>query len=398
MSLKSFRNIFGRAVGGALAFAVCVGTLQAVAAPQQQEPGPPPQQDQANQPQPNQPEYDQQDQPAPDDQGAPPDEAPPGPPRAHSATLSPEQLQQLVAPIALYPDALLAQILAASAYPTQIVEAERFLQQNPNLKGKELGDAVDKQDWDPSVKALTQFPTVLANLDKDLSWTSELGDANYNQQADVMAAVQEMRRKAEAAGHLKSTQQQTVTNQGPQVVIQPANPEVVYVPEYNPDLIYGYPVGVWPGFYPWWGVGGPYLSFGVGFGIGPFFGYGWGWHGWGFDWYHRGLLYGGRPYGFRSRSFYDRNAYFRGNYRGYAPYGRGDRFARGYSAPGRAGGYRAPAARAYSGTRSGALGGYSRGGEARGYSSRGRSSYSGGGAHGGGAPHGGGGHGGGGRH
>lgn len=399
MSLKSFRNSFGRAAVGVLAFAVGVGTLQAAPVPQQQDPGPPPQQDEANQPQPNQPQqdqpqYDQQDQGQPEDQGAPPDEAPPGPPRAHSATLSPEQLQQLVAPIALYPDALLAQILAASAYPTQIVEAERFMQQNPNLKGKELGDAVDKQDWDPSVKALTQFPTVLANLDKDLSWTSELGDANYNQQADVMAAVQEMRRKAEAAGHLKSTEQQTVTNQGPQVVIQPANPEVVYVPEYNPDLIYGYPVGVWPGFYPWWGVGGPYLSFGVGFGVGPFFGYGWGWHGWGFDWYHRGLLYGGRPYGFRSRSFYDRNAYFRGNYRGYAPYGRGDRFARGYSAPGRAGGYRGPEGRGSSGTRSGALGGYSRGGEARGYSSRGRSSFGGGG----GGAHGGGGHGGGGRH
>jgi uncharacterized membrane protein YgcG len=404
VSLKSFRTIFGGAAVGALAFVVGLGTLQAVPVPQQQESGPPPQQDQASQPQPNQPQpnqpqrdqpqYDQQDQGQSEDQGAPPDEAPPGPPRAHSATLSPEQLQQLVAPIALYPDALLAQILAASAYPTQIVEAERFLQQNPNLKGKELGDAVDKQDWDPSVKALTQFPTVLANLDKDLSWTSELGDANYNQQADVMAAVQEMRRKAQSAGHLKSTPQETVTNQGPQVVIQPANPEVVYVPEYDPDLIYGYPVGVWPGFYPWWGVGGPYLSFGVGFGVGPFFGYGWGWHGWGFDWYHRGLLYGGRPYGFRSRSFYDRNAYFRGNYRGYAPYGRGDRFARGYSAPGRAGGYRGPEGRGYSGTRSGAFGGYSRGGEARGYSSRGRSSFGGGG----GGAHGGGGHGGGGRH
>jgi hypothetical protein len=303
-------------------------------------------------------------------------------------------LQQLVAPIALYPDALLAQILAASAYPTQIVEAERFLQQHPNLKGKELGDAVDKQDWDPSVKALTQFPSVLANLDRDLSWTSELGDANYNQQADLMQAVQVMRKKAEDAGHLKSTPQQTVINQGPQVVIQPANPEVVYVPEYDPDLIYGYPVGLWPGFYPWWGVGGPYLSFGVGFGISPFFGFGWGWHGWGLDWAHRGLFYGGRPYAFRSRAFYDRNAYFRGNYRGFAPYGRGDRFARGYVAPNRGGGYRAPAARGYAGTRSGAFGGVSRGGEARGYSSRGRSSFGGGHASGGGHV-GGGGHGGG---
>jgi hypothetical protein len=379
--LKLFRTIFTGAAASVVALALGIGSLHAVSLPMQgqQEQAPPPP-DQQNQAQP-------QDQGPPQDEGAPPDQGPPsGPPAAHSATLTPEQLQQLVAPIALYPDALLAQILAASAYPTQIVEAQRFLQQNPNLKGKELGDAVNQQDWDPSVKALTQFPSVLANLDRNLSWTSELGDANYNQQADVMAAVQVMRRKAEEAGHLQSTPQQTVANQGANVVIQPANPEVVYVPEYNPDLIYGYPVGLWPGFYPWWGVGGPYLSFGVGFGIGPFFGFGWGWHGWGLDWYHRGLLYGGGPYGFRSRSFYDRNAYFRGNYRGYAPYGRGDRAARGFAAPGRAGGYRAPAGRP------GAFGGVSRGGEARGYSSRGRASFGGGGHVGGG------GHGGGGRH
>jgi hypothetical protein len=396
VTLKSFRTIFTGAAASVLALAVGVSSLQAASMQEpQQEPGPPPQgqtqpdQAQQDQPQQDQPQQDQDSYDQAQDQAAPDQ----GPPRAHSATLTPEQLQQLVAPIALYPDALLAQILAASAYPTQIVEAERFVQQNPSLKGKELGDAVDKQDWDPSVKALTQFPSVLANLDKDLSWTSELGDANYNQQADLMQAVQVMRKKAQEAGHLKTTPQQTVTNQGPQVVIQPADPDVVYVPEYDPTLIYGYPVGVWPGFYPWWGVGGPYLSFGVGFGVGPFFGYGWGWHGWGFDWYHRGLLYGGRPYAFHSRAFYDRNAYFRGNYRGFAPYGRGDRFARGYGAPGRGGAYRAPAARSYAGTRSGAFGGVSRGGEARGYSSRGRASV-GGGHPGGGGHAGGGGHGG----
>src|SRR5580704_3568818 len=217
------------------------------------------------------------------------------------AQLTPQQLQEMVAPIALYPDALVAQILAASAYPTQVVEAERFVQQNSNLKGAELGAEVDKQDWDPSVKALTQFPSVLSDLDKNLSWTSTLGDANMNQQADVMDAVQFMRQKAEQAGNLKTTSQQTVANQGPTVVIQPADPQIVYVPDYDPELVYGYPVGIWSGFYPWWGVRGPYLSFGVGFGIGPFFGFGWGWGGWGFDWYHRGLLYGGRPYGFHSR-------------------------------------------------------------------------------------------------
>ena len=290
-----------------------------------------------------------------------------------TAPLTPAQLQQLVAPIALYPDALVAQILAASAYPTQIVEAERFLQQNPNLKGKDLGDAVDQQDWDPSVKALTQFPSVLANLDKDLSWTSELGDANLNQQADVMQAVQFMRKKAQEAGNLKTTPQQTVADQGSDVIIQPADPNVVYVPDYDPELIYGYPVGLWPGFYPWWGVGGPYLSFGVGFGIGPFFGFGWGWHGWGLDWYHRGLLYGGGPYAFHSHAFYDRNAYFHGNYRGGAPFARGGPGARGFGTPGRGS----------AGTRSGAFSGFSHGGDARGFSSRGQSSF-GGGMHGGG--------------
>src|SRR6202162_2611555 len=161
-------------------------------------------------------DQDQDQQGPPPDEGQPQDQAPPpSPERAQSAHLSPDQLQQLVAPIALYPDALVAQVLAASAYPTQIVEAQRFVQQNPNLKGKELGDAVNQQDWDPSVKALVQFPSVLANMDKDLSWTSELGDANYNQQADVMDAIQYMRHKAEEAGHLQSTPQQTVTTQGP---------------------------------------------------------------------------------------------------------------------------------------------------------------------------------------
>ena len=347
-------------------------------------------------------------------QSQPPAQAPPPPSqgRPPNAPLTPAQLQDLVAPIALYPDALVAQILAASAYPTQIVEAERFLQQNPNLKGKDLGDAVNQQDWDPSVKALTPFPSVLSNLDKNLSWTSELGDANYNQQADVMRAIQFMRQKAQEAGNLKTTPQQTVTDQGSDVDIQPANPNVVYVPDYDPELIYGYPVGLWPGFYPWWGVGGPYLSFGVGFGIGPFFGYGWGWAAWGFNWGGGFLRYGGGRYGFHSQAFYNRNAYFHGNYRGFAPYARGDRGARGFAAPGARGyagagargysgtgarGFTGAEGRAYSGTRSGALSGYSRGGYARGYSSRGRSSF-GGGARaggGGGGGRGGGGHGGG---
>ena len=282
--------------------------------------------------------------PPPQDLGAPQGQysapqaqaPPPGPGLAPNqrqySPLSAEQLQQLVAPIALYPDALVAQVLAASAYPTQIVEADRFLKENPDLKGQDLGAQVDRQDWDPSVKALCQFPSVVANLDRDLSWTQELGDANYNQSSDVMQAIQIMRHKAQDAGNLRTTPQQRVYDQDDQVQIEPADPDVVYVPQYNPSYVYGYPVGLWPGFYPWWGFGGPYISFGFGFPIAPFFGFGWGWHGWGIGWgFHGGVFFGGHPYAFHSRGFYSRNAYFHGNSRGYSSYGRGGYGARGFA-------------------------------------------------------------------
>src|SRR5271168_374101 len=159
---------------------------------------------------------------------------------------TPDELDQLVAPIALYPDSLVAQILAGSTYPAQIVEADRWVQANPDLTGNALAHAVDQQPWDPSVKALTAFPTVLANMDKNLSWTSSLGDSYYNQQNDVMDAVQAMRQKAQQAGNLKDTPQQTVQTQGSNILIQPAAPDVVYVPAYDPWLVYGYPVAAWP--------------------------------------------------------------------------------------------------------------------------------------------------------
>jgi Protein of unknown function (DUF3300) len=144
------------------------------------------------------------------DQSAP-SQSPQGPPYT---TQTPEELQRLVAPIALYPDSLVAQILAAATFPEQVVEANRWVQEHPDLKGDALAQAVDQMQWDPSVKALTAFPSVLGNMDKNLSWTSSLGDASYNQQQDVMDAVQVMRQKAEAAGNLKNTPQQTVTTQG----------------------------------------------------------------------------------------------------------------------------------------------------------------------------------------
>src|SRR5947208_9326418 len=169
-------------------------------------------------------------------------------PPIQAAQQTPEQLQQLVAPIALYSDALVAQVLAATTYPDQIVEADRWMQQHTDLNGEQLGQEVDKQLWDPSVKALTEFPSVLANMDKNLSWTSSLGDAYVNQQQDVMNAIQVMRERADKSGNLKSTSQETVTNQGQTIVIEPANPQVVYVPEYAPCLVSGEPVVAWAGW------------------------------------------------------------------------------------------------------------------------------------------------------
>jgi len=314
------------------------------------------------------------------------------------AQQTPEQLQQLVAPIALYPDSLVAQILAASTFPEQVVEADRWVQAHPDLKGDALGQAVDQQPWDPSVKALTAFPSVLGNMDKNLSWASSLGDAYYNQEQDVMDAVQVMRQKAEESGNLKNTPQQTVTTQGSTVIIQPADPEVVYVPAYDPWVVYGGPVVAWPGWYPYPGIwyGGPYLSFGVGFGVGFFGGYGWGWHHWGgFDWHNHYAIYDHNRYYSHSRTFYNRNAFYRGGgdrSRGFDRPGGGDH-GRGFDRPGAgarpfngdhqaARGYAQP--HGQSGVHSGAFSGYDHGGQTRGFSARGNSSLGGGGFHGGG--------------
>ena len=334
------------------------------------------------------------------------------------APQTPDQLQQLVAPIALYPDSLVAQILAASTFPEQVVVADRFVQAHPDLKGDALAQAVDQQPWDPSVKALTAFPSVLGNMDKNISWTSTLGDAYYNQERDVMDAVQVMRQKAEAAGNLKTTQQQTVTTQGSTVIIQPAAPDVVYVPAYNPWLVYGGPIVAWPGWYPYPGIwyGGPYLSFGIGFGIGFYGGYGWGWNHWGYDWHNHYATYNHSRYYSQSRTFYNRNVYYRGgNARGGVaasnqsgnrpPQGNGQgsgnvgRPGNVYNRPGAtskpfegnsnaARGYPVPGSP--KSVHSGAYSGYDHGGQTRSYSSRGSASLGGGaprGGGGGGHPH-----------
>ncbi len=331
------------------------------------------------------PPQDQQQPPQGQDQGqpAPSQGGPPAPPYAQQ---TPEQLQQLVAPIALYPDSLVAQILAASTFPEQVVVADRWVQAHPDLKGDALGHAVDQEPWDPSVKALAAFPSVLGNMDKNLSWTSSLGDAYYNQQQDVMDAVQVMRRRAEQAGNLKSTAEQTIENDDQAIRIQPANPEVVYVPAYNPWLVYGGPIVAWPGWYPYPGIwfGGPYLNFGVGFGIGWFGGFGWGWGHWGFDWHNHYAIYNHGRYYSRSNTFYNRNNFYRGGARGGGAYNRGGFGARPFNGNrAEARGYAAP--RGQSGVRSGAFSGYDHGGQAHSYSSRGSASLGGGGGgHGGG--------------
>jgi hypothetical protein len=310
------------------------------------------------------------------------------PPPVQAAHQTPEQLQQLVAPIALYPDALVAQILAAATFPDQIVEADRWLQQHTNLKGEQLGKEVDKQPWDPSVKALVEFPSVLANLDKNLSWTSSLGDAYVNQEQDVMNAVQVMRDRAEKAGNLKSTEQEKVSTQGQTIVIEPSDPEVVYVPQYDPWLVYGEPIGIWPGWYSYPGLylAGPGIGFGLGFGIGFFGGFGWGWGHWGYDWRGHGILFDHHGYVSHSRVFVNRNNFNRaGGFHGNAGF-HGGGASRGFG--GGQHGFAAP--HAQSGGHSGAFSGFNHGGVARGFSSRGQSSF-GGGFHGGGGGHGGGG-------
>src|ERR1039458_1607916 len=183
-----------------------------------------------------------------------------------------EELQGLVAPIALYPDALVAQMLSGATFPDEIAVANYWLQQNKDLTGAALGQAVDKQTWDPSVKALTQFPSVLNNMAQNMSWTSQLGEAYHNQSSDVMAAVQTLRAQAKAAGNLKSGSQITVVQQSPQtIVIQPTNPQIVYVPQYNPTVIYG-TAYVTPGYSTGDLVATGLNSFGAGMPVGDMIG------------------------------------------------------------------------------------------------------------------------------
>src|ERR1700689_2243408 len=195
----------------------------------------------------------------------PPSQAPPPP----GQPMAPQQLDDLVAPIALYPDPLLGQILAASTYPLELSEAGQWLQQYRGLQGKKLTDEARKQNWDPSIAALVAFPEVVQRLTQDLRWTTDLGNAFLAQQADVMAAVQAMRSRAQANGRLATTPQQVVTtdtqNGQSAIEIQPADPQVIYPPVYQPDYVYGPPAyGAYPDlWYP------PGFGYGFGFGFLP---------------------------------------------------------------------------------------------------------------------------------
>jgi Protein of unknown function (DUF3300) len=281
------------------------------------------------------------------------------------AAPTPDQLYQLVAPIALFPDSLLAQVLAASTFPDQVTAAWNYLQQNPGLKGPQLMQSVDGQSWDNSVKGLTQFPDVLQQMSGSLSWTSSLGDAYFNSPQNVMNAVQVMRQRAYQAGNLKNTPQQNVTvqNQAPSsapaqssaevqqvaseggqptvvqapaqtIVIQPSQPDVVYVPQYNPTVVYGAPVAPYPGYSTAAVVTTGLVSFGVGMMVGAAMSggcCGWGYNSWGCGWNNASVTYNHNTYVSNSNTFTNRSNYNRNN----ANYGGGNRPSQ---LPNRAGG------------------------------------------------------------
>jgi uncharacterized membrane protein YgcG len=252
------------------------------------------------------------------DQAPPAQQAQPAP---QQAAFTPEQLDSIVAPIALYPDSLLSQVLVASTYPLEIVEANQWLQQNGTLQGAALVQAAQQQNWDPSIQALVPFQDVIKRLASDIRWTTDLGNAFLAQQADVMTAVQRMRARARDNGRLTDTPQQRVVveNQDGQsaIEIQPADPQVVYVPTYNPAYFWGAP----PPYYPWPPLYYPAVGFGWGWGFGIHVGFffggccGWGGWGWGPGWFNHSVIvnnyffhrynfheYGGYGGGFRGTS------------------------------------------------------------------------------------------------
>jgi len=308
-----------------------------------------------------------------------------GQPQPQMQPLNAQQLEQLVAPIALYPDPLVAQVLTASTYPAQVADADRWRQAQGYAPAEQIAAGADAQNWDPSVKALTAFPQVLAEMDRNMRWTTDLGNAYYNQPQDILQAVQVMRQRAQAAGNLQTTPQETVSYDQGNIEVAPANPQVVYVPAYNPWGVYGQPISPYPGF-SLLGAIGSFVGAAVGVGLGGGFGaspvsFGlgilmtafnrtpFGFIGWGLSWlaqavlFHQssyfthsttvadwGFAHGGRRYfsqgGTMARG-YGAGGY--GQNRGYnSAYGQG--FARspqGYSGSRPAEGYNRPVQQAY---------------------------------------------------
>jgi len=206
-----------------------------------------------------------------------------------AARIPAEQLDSLVAPIALYPDPMLTQTLVASTYPLEIIQLQQWLGKNKNLKDQALVDAVKKQNWDPSIQAMAALPDVVKQMAENIQWTTDLGNAFLAQQGDVMDAVQRMRKKAKDAGNLKSTEQQKIETKVVEnkqvIIVEQASPQVIYVPTYNPTVVYGAPVYPYPPIAyppPSYYAAGMAISFGVGMAMGAAWGGGWGWNaGWG---------------------------------------------------------------------------------------------------------------------
>jgi len=287
-----------------------------------------PQQPYAQQP------YSQEQQYAPSPYGQQQDLA--SQPSAAAQALSPDQLEQMLAPVALYPDSLLAQILAASTYPAEVAVADQWLHQMQSQgygsPDQIAGGANAQTSWDPSVKALTAFPDVLDMLNHNLEWTTSLGNAYYNQPDDVMQTVQVLRQRAEQAGNLQSTPQEDVSNDQGYIDVAPPNPEQVYVPTYNPWDVYGQPISPYPGFSLMGALGDFFgsspVQYGLSFALGAFGRFPFGWLGWGLDWLANSVLFDHADYYTHSNTVADWGLPH-GGPRAYG-WGGGDRWHGGY--------------------------------------------------------------------
>ncbi len=219
------------------------------------------------------------------------------------------RLQQLVAPIALYPDALLALVLAASTYPAQVTDGNRWRQMQGDASPEQIAAGADAQNWDPSVKALTAFPQVLAQMDRNLSWTTDLGNAYYNQPSGMLEAVQVLRARAQAAGNLQATAYEAVSYVAGNIQLAPVDPQIVYVPTYNPWSVYGQAVSPYPGFSLMGALGSFFGSSGVRYGLGiamtAFNHTPWGFLAWGLSWLAQAVLFNNSNYNSQSSTVAD---------------------------------------------------------------------------------------------